>query len=645
MSNQIQEFTQTEAVHPLDMLSASEMANATSILKSNPQFKDTMRFVLLELHEPPKADVLAYQNGEALNREAFVVLMDRADGKTYEVVVSITEGKVSSWTYIAGVQPSVIHEEFVECQQLVRAHPEVQATLRKRGITDFDLVEFEVWPPGHYGEAEESEQRIVRVLVWTHRQPTDNHFAYPVDNVIVVVDLNKMEVIRVEDHGVIPVPQTPGDYASAFIEHFREDLKPLDIVQPKGVSFSVEGCEVKWQKWSFRVGFTLREGLVLHQISYMDGERIRPIINRASLAELTVPYGDSSITQYRKNAFDVGEFGVGLGTNSLELGCDCLGEIHYFDARLCDGDGNPTTINNAICLHEEDHGILWKHHDGRTGVTEVRRSRRLVISFITTVGNYEYAFYWYFYQDGTLALDIKMTGILQTAALPSGQDTPYGTLLEDGLYAPHHQHMFCIRMDMAVDGQANTVVEVDTIADTTGPDNPFGNAFYPQYTPLRTELEGQRVINPSVARYWQIQNDQSLNKMGKPVAYKLVPGGNPLPFARPGSSIAKRGAYMWKHLWVTPYHPRERHPSGDYPNQHPGDDGLPIWTAKNRSIENTDIVLWYVLGAHHIVRLEDWPVMPVEILNFTLKPSGFFDQNPALDVPASHDEHCHISMD
>jgi len=381
---------------------------------------------------------------------------------------------------------------------------------------------------------------------------------------------------------------------------------------------------------------------VLHQISYEDDGRERPIIYRASLAELTVPYGDPSPTQFRKNAFDVGEFGVGLGTNSLELGCDCLGEIYYFDAFLCDGDGNPQTIKNAICLHEEDQGILWKHHDGRTSVTEVRRSRRLVVSFITTVGNYEYAFYWYFYQDGSMALDIKMTGILQTGALPSGETTPFGIMLDEGLYAPHHQHMFCIRMDMSIDGQENTVVEVDTVSQPMGPDNPYGNAFYPQYTPLRTELEGQRVINPSVARYWQIQNDQSLNKISKPVAYKLVPGGNPFPFARPGSSIAKRGAYMWKHLWVTPYNPREMHPSGDYPNQHQGDDGLPIWTQEDRNIENTDVVVWYVLGAHHIARLEDWPVMPVEILNFALKPSGFFDKNPALDVPPSEDHHCHM---
>ena len=152
---------------------------------------------------------------------------------------------------------------------------------------------------------------------------------------------------------------------------------------------TVRGHEVKWQKWSFRVGFTQREGLVLHTIGYEDGGRVRPIIYRASLAEMTVPYGDPSVTQYRKNAFDVGEYGLGMMVNSLELGCDCLGEIYYFDVALCSNSGEVLKLPNVICMHEEDFGILWKHMDFRTGTAEVRRSRRLVVSFIATIGNYE----------------------------------------------------------------------------------------------------------------------------------------------------------------------------------------------------------------------------------------------------------------
>ena len=125
-----------------------------------------------------------------------------------------------------------------------------------------------------------------------------------------------------------------------------------------------------------RVGFTPREGLVLHELSYDE----RPIIYRASLAEMYVPYGDPAPTHRFKNVFDKGEYGVGWLANPLTLGCDCVGEITYFDGVVNDQDGEPMTIPNAICMHEEDYGIGWKHTDFRTEEVEVRRLRRLVIS-------------------------------------------------------------------------------------------------------------------------------------------------------------------------------------------------------------------------------------------------------------------------
>lgn len=87
-----------------------------------------------------------------------------------------------------------------------------------------------------------------------------------------------------------------------------------------------------------------------------------------------------------------------FNTHFFFQGCDCLGYVKYFDAHLTNFTGGVETIEDCVCLHEEDDGILWKHQDWRTGLAEVRRSRRLVVSFICTVANYEYGFYWYFYQ-------------------------------------------------------------------------------------------------------------------------------------------------------------------------------------------------------------------------------------------------------
>ena len=557
--------------------------------------------------------------------------------------MSLTDGRLTSWTHIPGVQPRLMLDEFFECENAVKESEEFKAALRKRGIDDTSMVMVDPWPAGNYGVAEEEGKRLSFARSWLKTSPNDNGYARPIEGVIAVVDLRNMKVLRVEDHGVVPLPPNDGNYAAEFVRDFRTDLKPLDIVQPEGPSFSVDGNLVSWQKWSFRVGYTRREGLVLHGISYEDQGRTRPIINRASLAELVVPYGDPEEKNYRKNAFDVGEGGIGSLANSLTLGCDCLGQIYYFDATLNNSQGEPVQIPNAVCLHEEDFGILWKHTDWRTGQVEVRRSRRLVISFIATVGNYEYGFFWHFYQDGNIEFQVKLTGIVNNMALEPGEVPKYGTVIAPQLGGHIHQHFFSVRLDMSVDGPANSVYEVNTRAEPIGPDNPQGNAFFAEKTLLGTESEAQRTIDPFAGRYWLIANPSVSNYVGQPVSYKLVPGDNILPFAHPEASVSKRAGFARKNLWVTPYQPDEMSPTGPYPNQHPGGDGLPKWTQANRNVENTDIVVWYNFGSHHVPRPEDWPVMPVMYTGFKLMPVGFFDRNPALDVPPSHhaNGHCH----
>lgn len=630
------------ATHPLDPLSPAELQAAIAILRHQSPLGSTYRFVSVALQEPPKLEVLAFTPGQAIDRQAFAVILDNATGYTYEAVVSITQDEVLSWTHIPDVQPCIMLDEFLACENAVKASPDFRAALKKRGIEDMDLVMVDPWSAGNYGIEEEQGLRLSRAFCWVRSEANDNGYARPIEGVVPMVDLNKMEVIRVEDYGVVPLPPHPGNYAREYIPNFRDDLKPLDIVQPEGPSFTVDGYQVSWQKWQFRIGFTPREGLVLYDVSYADQGRQRSILYRASLAEMVVPYNDPSTpasNHYRKNAFDVGEYGVGMLANSLTLGCDCLGVIRYFDAYLTNSSGDVSIIENAVCMHEEDFGILWKHTDWRTNQAEVRRSRRLVVSFIATVGNYEYGFFWYFYQDGNIEYEVKLTGILNTSAIAPGEEPAYGALLAPQLVGHVHQHFFSLRLDMMVDGLSNTVREVNTEALPLGPDNPHGNACQVTATVLKTEQEAQRTIDPFKARYWKIENPHVSNWVGKPVAYKLMPGDTVLPFAQPESSVMQRAGFMAKTLWVTPYDPSERYSAGMYPNQHSGGEGLPKWTEANRSIEDTDVVVWYTFGQHHIPRPEDWPVMPVSYAGFMLKPQGFFDASPAMDVPPSAPKH------
>src|SRR5207244_8780726 len=313
--------------------------------------------------------------------------------------------------------------------------------------------------------------------------------------------------IRVEEYGHWPLPPVDCNYAADRIDNQRKDIKPIEITQPEGPSFTVDGNQVRWQKWSFVIGFNAREGLTLHHLRYNDGGKERSVLYRASLTEMVVPYGDPTATQVRKNAFDVGEYGMGACANSLELGCDCLGLIHYFDAHLCTSRGEPLTIKNDICMHEEDFGILWKHTDRRLpDRPEVRRSRRHVISSVPTVENYEYGFFWYLYQDGNVQLEVKLSGILSLGALQPGEKAKYGSLIAPQVYAPNHQHFFNVRLDFDLDGPANTVQRVDVVPDPAGEHNPYGNAFRARATTLETEKQARAHLNLDNALPWEVVN-------------------------------------------------------------------------------------------------------------------------------------------
>jgi primary-amine oxidase len=646
------------ARHPLDPLDAGEISAAVGILRRERLVTPAARFVSVSLNEPAKNQIAfavpagrspadqAAAAGQpeppaaAVRREAFVVLLEPQQHATYEAVVSLTTGSVSSWRLVPDARGPVTLAEYAECERVTRADPQVRAGLARRGITAVEQVLVEAWGIGTFTAAEDAGRRVVWTLLFYRERPDDNPYAKPIHGLHAIVDLDEMAVVRVEDVGAVPLPPGSGAYAADRVGPLRDNLNPLGIVQPQGPSFEVRGWEVRWQRWRLRLGFTAREGLVLHTIGYEDQGRVRPVIWRASVAELFIPYADPRPFQGWRNAFDIGEYGIGVMANSLQLGCDCLGEIRYFDVELAGQNGEPYTIRQAICLHEEDSGLLWKHFDAGLQTTETRRSRRLVISFIITVGNYEYAIYWYFYQDASIEFEVKLTGILLTSALSPGEASDFGTVVAPQTLAAHHQHFLCARLDMAVDGLRNTVYEVDTEAIPPGPGNPLGSAFRPVKRPLLRESEAQRVIDPLRGRHWLVANPGTRSELGHEPGYKLIPGSNVLAFSHPDAPITQRATFATKHLWVTPYQPDERFPAGDYPNQHPGGAGLPSWTKADRPIENTDVVLWYTLGTHHITRPEDWPVMPADRAGFTLKPAGFFDRNPALDVAPSQSPHC-----
>lgn len=620
-----------------DALTADEIRRVANAIRSAHVGGSRPGFSAVFTDEPDKE---LLRKGERPPRRARAMVLDRDEGRTYDVLVDVEDGSVVSTTEVLEGSAPVLLEEFEMAPALIKKDPRYLDALAKRGITDMDLVQIDPWGVGNMGEV--NGRRMCGSISYFRNFPEDNGYAHPIEGVVAIVDLLNEEVVDVHDFGVRPMNPDLCNYTADANLPLRTDVAPLEITQPQGVGFTLDGPELTWQKWRFRINMHPLEGLVIHAVEYQDAGEYRSVMHRGSLSEMVVPYGDPSSEHFWRSAFDVGEFGLGKLANSLRLGCDCLGEIVYLDAVMAGEDGEPSTIHNAICIHEEDDGILWKHTDWVTGAVDVRRSRRLVVSFIATVGNYHYGFFWYFYQDASIQMEVKLLGIVQTRAVEPGEVAPHGTPIGTNIVGTYHQHLFSFRLDMEVDGWENTVVQNDAYSVPVGAENPHGNAIGLRKTVIDRENSGDWFTNTQSSRNWTVVNRGKTNKWGVPVGYKFLPGWSSATLlAQEPSLIARRAGFAKRNMWVTPYRQDEMRAAGEYPNQSRSGEGLPRWTAEDRPVEDTDVVLWHTLGITHIPRAEDWPVMPVEKAGFHLLPVNFFDKNPALDVPATEPRHCH----
>lgn len=625
--------TQTSAptsAHKLDPLSPYEIESAVAAVRADGRIGDRIRFWGATLDEG-YARWLPDDSAHA--RKVGLVVMDYGEGKAWEVDVLLGEvPECVDWRSIDSRRPGITSEEARAAAAACRSDPKFQAALAKRGIHDVSLVMVDAESMGGFETDRYKDRRVTWGTVWHRVDEGDNGYARPVQGVVPIIDMETMEILEVEDHGVVPMSEEHGNFEAGAWGPDRTGLAPLEVVQPEGTSFDVDGWKVSWQGWEFRVGFTHREGLVLHDLTFFG----RSVLKRAACNEMYVPYLDSNATQYRKNFFDWGEYGAGPLTNSLELGCDCLGVIHYFDVAVLGGDGSAREIPQAICMHEEDNSILWKHMDLRRDVGQVRRARKLIISNFQTVANYDYGFYWSLHQDGKIELEVKLTGIMSASGIEDGESAPYGRVVSKNVQTPNHQHYFGIRLDAAVDGPLNRLVEEHAESESDPELDPYGNAVRTVRTPLIRELEAAQKTDPSTGRHWRVESADMKNRYGEPTAYRLSLPNTTSSFCKPDSVMARRAPFIHNHLWATPYTPNEQFIGGQYPNHaEPGEDGVHAWQQQNRSIDGTELVLWPVLGTFHFPKPEQWPVMPVDHIGFVFEPDGFFDRNPALDIPQS----------
>ncbi|KAM4054531.1 copper amine oxidase, enzyme [Hirsutella rhossiliensis] len=632
--------------HPFDPLEAGEIKVAVAVVR---EALGTVLFNAVALQEPRKADMVAWlgdRNGQPRPRRVADVVVIAPGGRVGEGLVDIDKGSLVGWEWKEGFQPIITVEELQAVEHIVRTDAAVIEQCEKSGISRDEMhkVYCDPWTIG-VDERFGSTVRLQQALMYFRPGLDDCQYQYPLD-FCPVYDAGQRRVVHIDVPEVRrPLRREPPlNYHPADVEvrgGYRTDLKPLEITQPEGVSFRLDGRELQWQNWRFHVGFGYREGIVLHDIAYNDGGTVRPIFYRLSLAEMVVPYGNPEHPHHRKHAFDLGEYGAGYLTNSLKAGCDCKGAIRYLDAAFPTRDGGVRTVANAICIHEEDAGLLFKHSDFRDDSAIATRARRLVVQHIFTAANYEYIVQWIFHQDGTIQPEIKLTGILNTYAINPDEDTHgWGTQVHPGVNAHNHQHLFCLRINPSVDGPRNTVVMVDAVpsdAPVGSAENPFGNAFGARRTVLATA--GAAASDYAVSRTWDMCNRDRVHPYsGLPASYKLVSRDVPGLLPKPGSLVWKRAGFARHAVHVTKYRDDQLWPAGRHVPQTSGNTpvGLVDWIGDgSESVEDQDIVLWHTFGLNHFPSPEDFPIMPAESVTLLLRPRHFFTHNPVMDCPPS----------
>ncbi|MDF2430407.1 MAG: primary-amine oxidase [Mucilaginibacter sp.] len=619
--------------YPLDPLTATEMKKVVQVLRDTKTTTGKDIFNIINLKEPPKKEVLAYQPGQPFRREAFTSFYDYSKNGVTEAVVDLNAGKIISVKNIPNVIGMGLEADSV-ADAIVKRDKNWVAALKKRGISIDSVTHRSVFtgdlgigPIGH---------REQLVIARRKKNKID------IEGLMAYTDFTTGKILKIVDEansfsGMVDLNYFNKD----SIKEVDPVLKPLIITQPEGHSFQLSGHEITWQNWKMRFGVDNREGLVIYNLRYVDHGKERSIMYRGSMPEMVVPYGSPDLFQAAYNFFDAGEYRLGQGTaQSLSPGADAPENAAYVPAILHTENGVPFQVDRAVAVYEEYGGVLWRHG------TVSRRATNLCIKYYTMIENYDYAFTWKFHEDGTIDVDDELTGIVEVKGVhrvnemdkPDKDDLSYqghsfGTLVHPHVEAINHQHFFVFRLDMDIDGAYNNAIEeMNTRLVPSGPQKPNGNAFYVDQTQFKTEKEAQRSVNYESARNWHIMNNNGMNDLGQHVGYMLMPGMQAKTFVPEGSLLRKKAGFLNHQLWVTQYHDDEIYPAGKYPASNKVYDGLPEWTAQNRAVNNNDVVIWYVAGITHIVRPEEWPVMSVHHMGFTLMPFGFFSSNPTIGI-------------
>lgn len=604
-----------EATHPLDGLTPGEFETVRSVLQAEGH-AGAVPYVALD--EPDKAVVLAWKPGQAFGRRAFAVV--RRDGKTFEAVVDLRAKSLVSWTEKPGALPGATMGEYGRAPGAAQADARFLNALKRRGLAASDVVLL-TFAGGSTNAPEHAGRRLAHVVPYRNGDSA-TLFSRPVEGVSATVDLDTGEVLSVEDGDVV-------DQGAVPVALARRERPPLEAVSFSGnPNVHVDGSTVQWGGWAMHWRGNRRSGVEIADVRFdaADGNGARRVMYEASLGDLFVPYQSSDPNWSFRTLLDSAEFGMGSTLSRLQPGVDCPTGSVFSDVSIPDDSAMASTKQAAVCAFERPTGNPSYRHNNE-GAPE----SELVLRWISVVGNYDYIVDYVFGADGSVRFHVFAAGIvLQANGKAADGGHQHGNEVSDGLLAINHDHYINFRLDLDVGATDNRLVRQHLVReDITG--NPERTAIWAvDEQVVASELGARYTPDPRAPERVLVQSSLANGPVGHHPGYEFDFGDAVAVSSLGDDPGQRRGGWAADTLWATPYAHDERFASGLYVPDGSADAGLPAWTAADRSIKDTDLVLWFTVGFHHVVRTEDLPNMPAHESEFGLKPADTYAANPLL---------------
>lgn len=674
--------------HPLSPLTIDEMTAAITLVRDSALYNADSIVDRVERISPPKQYVLSWQPNQALQRKAGVAIYNPPDNKYYQFVVNLTDLTFTVST-IPDAKPAWTYIENAKAVSLMIENGSYKTALQKRGIQEFQIDNGQVqpfllsdgrldgnkankdMPPLPKGVHAFYASTFLLDEPFSAETPLANLFVYPVPGVWGFMDLaGTPKVLKITDTDEkTPMPAVPGlmkfnEAPCYYYDDYRHTLKPILISMPQGPSFTINGNWITWQRWKFFYSMDQTVGLKLNLIQYndkkneTDPDNWRPIIYEMYAQEALTVYGSEEFGVRNYAFLDFGEYQARLFMTPLLPGVDVPPYATMLNPVFAMDDGEFYEWENGLAIYEEDAGMLWRHYEYNTGTVQGRRARNLVMTYATSIGNYDYLFHYKFGLDGIITCSVQPAGMDEMNGGIASTET--SQLIFPGIVASNHQHFFSFKINWMLDGIHCNIHERETKALSSDADNEW--TFVENQ--LKTTKKSARDTNSRASRAWCVSaashHITTENVIIEDVAVKNVIVENTTAESAPDGStnithstnhpsycikvqnsvnrmngpkarISKRCLEMIENtIYVTRHRDDQPYFMGKYPVEKGECEG--VVDQGNESIVDTDIDTWVSLSLSHPPKTEDFPVLNSTTLSMQLVPENFYGRNPSLDV-------------